>query len=85
MDSYVIVRRAVTAKQGILGTPSQYGDGRLTFIFSNSFVRKNERAISNGTKFKIKVDVKENITEGHPGEVYHWICRCVERRRLPEL
>ena len=71
-----------------MGTPdkrssSQYGDGSSTFyIFSSSFICKNERILSHGVKFKTKVDLKEKITERSPGEVYQGISRCVERRSI---
>ena len=36
----------------------------------------------NDAKFKIKVDLKEKITETYPGEFYQGICRCVEWRNI---
>ena len=36
----------------------------------------------NGAKFKIKVDLKEKITERYPGEVFQAIFRCVERMSI---
>ena len=42
----------------------------------------HERIIFNGAKFKIKVDLKEKITERYPGKVYQGICRCVEQRSI---
>ena len=51
-------------------------------ILSNSFICKNERNEFNGAKFKIKVDLKEKITQRYLGEVYQGICRCVEWRNI---
>ena len=47
--------------------------------FQQFFHFQNERIIFNGAKFKIKVDLKEKITERYPGEVDQGICRCGER------
>ena len=58
---------------------SQYGDRSSTFSAILLFVRIKVLHLM-ARNSKIKVDLKEKITERYLGEVYQGICRSVEQR-----